>query len=434
MSTPPADDLTTEPEPRFRLGFGGWLVLAGCGVFLFWFSQRIREMVDPVQGSLKLIRSGTDHDERVRAVRDLGMSAKDDLPAVVPGLIAALDDVSPEIRAAAARSLGSTGHYVLLAKSDLAKGIEARLVQALDDADDEVRVAATDALRSMLAAPGEAFPANLAAIQQGLSAMLKSPNENVRRAAASVFGGFLKEGEPTPDALLKAFQNDPSKIVRAAAASSLRDSVRDKERVLRLLFDGLAREDLFVRRPCAESLQRFRADATSLPELLDHLKSADPNVRARSASVLGLLGGKAASAFSALLAILKEPSPKNQPRSMGGNSMPFPYPLELNPKSEAVWAIGRIAPAMGEAAVQEAIAAFFPLLDDPNDEVRSQAIVTLGDFPTSLGSRVAPFAAKLESIRRNESNPFVRSEIDDVLASLKALRERGAAKEPLGKR
>ena len=171
-----------------------------------------------------------------------------------------------------------------------------------------------------------------------------------------------------------------------------------------------------------------------MPDLLGYLKSSDRNVRARSATLLGALGDKAASALPALLEILNEPSPSNQARSMGGNPLPFPYPLELNPKSEAVRAIGMIAPKLGDPIARQVSVAFLVLLDDPNDEVRSQAIVTLGEFRSPLGPLASRLISKLESIHEKESNPYVKSEIEQAITSLNASKNLAEIAEPRGKR
>ena len=120
---------------------------------------------------------------------------------VAPALVDALHDADPDVRRAAARSLGQIGRLAFPALKDK---------KALDDPDAGVRAMVVEAIEWM--GPTAVKP---------LIKALEDESPAVRRSAARALGRLGSDARPAEAALVAAV-NDPREEVRDEAAKALR--------------------------------------------------------------------------------------------------------------------------------------------------------------------------------------------------------------------
>jgi HEAT repeat protein/lysophospholipase L1-like esterase len=205
-------------------------------------------------------------------------------------VVGALDDSSPDVRAAAAWSLGRR-HSGAGPKS------VAPLVAALRDPAETVRV---EAARSLAAVGGADRSTTLPA----LFAALGDGREQVRWAAAQTLFKIGLRAPEDVDALAGALDNkDP--YVRGFAAFSLGELGEPARAAVPDLIRALAREDGYGRGGASTALAKMGAAAgEAVPALVEGLQSADPERRWKAARVLGRIGPAAQAAVAPLVKAL----------------------------------------------------------------------------------------------------------------------------------
>ncbi|MGQ9896086.1 MAG: HEAT repeat domain-containing protein [Acidobacteriota bacterium] len=237
------------------------------------------------------LRGDRDFLVRSAAAEALG-NLKSDLGA--PALIAALDDVSPDVRAAAALALARLGQPqgILplrrrlqdaepVVRSAVAQALGKlgdrqalpELVKCLADTEPEVRTSAAEALGAL--GQSEAVEPLLRA--------LGDDNLYVRSRAALALGTL---GAPRAVLAVKELLLDKERTVRASAAEAL-GRFRDRQAVLPLL-EVLRDREPVVRQNAAFALGKI-GDETAAEGLMDALRDEDARVRARAVDALGAL-------------------------------------------------------------------------------------------------------------------------------------------------
>ncbi|MFN0182011.1 MAG: HEAT repeat domain-containing protein [Gemmatimonadales bacterium] len=266
-----------------------------------------------------------------------------DTGAVVPALIAALKDQSPEVRRAAAQSLGNLEDrratngligllddedtHVRMAAVEALGQLEDRqsvpaLVARMSDPSKEIRREAMQALAQMKEAVGvEVFRAALAdedaetrraalyamverrdkASAPVIAGMVKDRDAEVRQAALHALGELE---DPKNVAAIVGALTDPSSDVRQAALHALGNLELEAlpGEVLPLLGD----RDADVRQAAA-SIAGNSGDVRAVPRLKELLKDTDANVR--EAAVMALSEIRDAAAIDALVGGLKSSDP-----------------------------------------------------------------------------------------------------------------------------
>ncbi len=252
-------------------------------------------------------------------------------------LAVALGDPNPEVRAAAAWSLGR-GDPAARARSVLT------LVGALRDASEAVRV---EAARS-LAVAGTAERPHVA---PALFATLGDSREHVRWAAAQA---LFKIGLRAPEdvAPLAHVLENADPYVRGFAAFSLGEMGEAARGAVPALIRALAGDDGYGRGGASAALAKLGPAAVeAVPALVEGLKSADPERRWKAARVLGRIGPGAHAAVAPLTATLS-----NDP--------------DERVRANAARALGRIHASGSAEALRRAEA-------DPDEAVRREATEAL---------------------------------------------------------
>jgi HEAT repeat protein len=271
-----------------------------------------KEAVEPLIGELGNMESDV---RRMWAAEILGWV---DDPVAGGALIAALDDVSPEVRAKAAGSLG---------KLKESRSLDRLLEMLLSDPVPFVRTRVSQALGSI------GHPR----VIDTLIRVLKDPEWWVRIRAIEALEQI---GKPASGALLVALEDDDPEVVRRAATAL--------ERM------GYVHESI-------ETLERdgYRADVVKILHLVG------------KAGVTEMIFGNIATA--------KEPARKILVRLAGdignpaaGNVLRLLLDAEKNPSLRS-----RVVEALGKLAFRDAIPEILSCLRDPNEWVRRAAVVAL---------------------------------------------------------
>lgn len=254
--------------------------------------------------------------------------------------VAALDDRRPEVRAAAAWTLGQRREVG-------ARGVEA-LVRALRDDHEAVRVEAARALAAVDSTErSKAVPA--------LFAALDGPREHVRWAAAQA---LFKIGLRAPDDVrpLAGALGNADAYVRGFAAFSLGEMGEAARDAVPALIQALGRDDGYGRGGASSALAKMGPAAeAAVPALVEGLRSADPDRRWKAARVLGRLGSGARTAVAPLAEALRS-DPDERVRA------------------NAARALGRIDPSSSAEVLRRAQA-------DADDAVRREATEALKPRP-----------------------------------------------------
>jgi HEAT repeat protein len=316
---------------RFRFGMKGLLVAIACCALLVWAGVAIRDQLAGPH-PLRVIRSGNAV-ERQSAAQDLLHDPSIDADAATAGLIEALDDGDSEVRAVAAKCLGSlvADFRVRPANAKDAPGLLKRrvtvasraLVSALSDRDAGVRAAAAIGLGTMAKRQGRAVTAteelgmlawcrkhgiqyhpDLMLPPPELFAALWSASNNARRQASKTIKSC--PDITFPPELLRAL-HDQSADVRAAAVRSLGSFATDLDAEIPDLFAMMANDDATVREGCATALRSMWPKTAAVSTLVGFLKSTDPEIRFLAAQLLGRVGPEASVAIPDLIAVLNEP-------------------------------------------------------------------------------------------------------------------------------
>jgi HEAT repeat protein/lysophospholipase L1-like esterase len=255
--------------------------------------------------------------------------------------VAALDDRRPEVRAAAAWTLGQRSHEVG------ERGVEV-LVRALADDHEVVRVEAARAL-------AEVGPTERSKAVPTLFAALDDPREHVRWAAAQTLFKIGLRAPADVVALAGALGNADG-YVRGFAAFSLGEMGEAARDAVPALIQALARDDGYGRGGASAALAKMGpAAAAAVPALVEGLKSADPDRRWKAARVLGRVGPGARAAVARLT------------EALGSDP-------DERVRANAARALGRIDPSSSADVLRRALA-------DADDAVRREATEALKPRP-----------------------------------------------------
>jgi HEAT repeat protein/beta-lactamase regulating signal transducer with metallopeptidase domain len=246
--------------------------------------------------------------------------------AVVTALIAALKDTHPDVRRAAAQSLGSRGD----------RRAAAGLVDALRDTDVKVRVTAAEALGNL------SVPSSIG----GLTAATKDPSVEVRRAAFEALLHFEAD-QVSADVFLPGL-HDANPEIKAGAARALAE----------------------------------RKETRAVPELLAMLKDDKAELRQVAIQALANLGDR--SAAGPIEGTLKDPSPDVRQTALEAlaelevKTLP-PAALDLlrDEREDVRAAAAHLAARAGD---RRAVPALRQLLADERSGVRSAAVEALSEI------------------------------------------------------
>ncbi|WP_165245291.1 HEAT repeat domain-containing protein [Paludisphaera soli] len=428
LRPPPAEDAGGARKPGFSV-----LVLMGvvatCGL-TFWAVRVVRDSLAPVHGWSRMLRDG-DVDQRLEAVAGLATIDGPHVPTALPALSAAVRDGNDRVAAMASQAL-TQASLAALRSGDPAssrRAVEA-LAVALGDPRPEIRTWA--ALGIAGSGAGQLGAEGASAWTDPLIAALGDPDETVRLSAAKALGQVQCGGIGLA-ALEATLGSDASERVRVESARALGSCRTDFDRVTLVLIRALRTNHGEVRDACAGSLSliledpsRRRSEAI-VPQLVEALSDAEPEVRCQAAAVLGEIGAAAEPGLPALVAMLNEPEPERGTMSYGPGGW-----IRWEPVSNAARALGRIAP--GTSSEEEAAAALLAALREEKSDLRRAAFAQgLAEFGPELGGPAVPILLEIlrEAAGRAKSGPPApavclalgrlapRSPLaDDVLAAL----------------
>jgi HEAT repeat protein len=384
------------------------IVLVACGGVLVWTWRHASwESDHPAVGAVRALRDRNPQG-RVTAIEDLESFGLADEMIAIPPLIARLKDEDTQVRAAAAKALGTilAGGAGRGSSRDTTKAGIMAIVRLLNDPKAAVRIAAIDALQRLpwapvpVAASGRPAreirhprarivpPVDPLNVVLSLSEALADLDPEVRLAAARAVGIVGPQvpfyASSTPDATADVKPDGE----RARTDPSARIP-RFVDPFIPMLLRVLERDIPSVREACSIALAKLEppaVTAAAASDLIVALGSRDRDVRYQAAGILGRLGPDAHPAVVALIAVTQEPVgvERLDPGSLG--------PLSLDPASNAALALGRIAPSSSSA--DAAVAALAELARSDRPGRRASAIQGLAEF--GLDSRaIAIFATAL---------------------------------------
>jgi HEAT repeat protein/beta-lactamase regulating signal transducer with metallopeptidase domain len=274
--------------------------------------------------------------------------------AVVLALVAALKDSHPDVRRAAAQSLGSRGD----------RRAVTGLVEALKDTDAKVRVAAAEALGSL----------NAPAAIGSLTAATKDPSADVRRAAFEALLHFDAE-EVSADAFLPGLR-DATPEIRAGAARALGE----------------------------------RKEKRAVPELITMLKDGNAELRQVAIQALANLGDR--SALEPIAAAIKDPSAdvrQSALEALGELQLKTLPPAALDALNDDHEDVREAAVHLAaQAGDRRAVPALRQLLSDERSGIRSAAVEALSEIRDAAA--IDGLVAALKS-----SDPVVRRAAAEAL-------------------
>jgi HEAT repeat protein len=367
------------------------MIAVACFALIFWAVRSIWQSA-PVYGTARSLRTG-DAATRRAAVRELEGFTPGEAGVAVPALLEALGDQDAEVAAAAARVLGKKWDAILRSGADpgLIRAVVPGLVEALEDTRPGVRAAAAEGLGFLHGSTPVAEKGDRTGLVEAgppvraLADRLADDSEEVRRAAAVALrtvGAAYRV--PPPDGLFTALEQDPSIPVRAEVARALGHFREGLDPAVFALLKALEQKAPQVRAAAAEGLHVIHAlrwgsggnpglSAASVPSLIEALGSRNRKVRYHAAALLRRRDPAARAAIPALLTVLTEPAPAEEPSE--------PTELVFNavlsdPAIAAVRALGEIAP--GTAQSVEVVKALVEVLTSHTSwERRYEAAETL---------------------------------------------------------
>lgn len=325
-------------------------------------------------------------------------------------LLVALEDADPELRVAAARSLGERRHTDALAQ--LVHRLESVAVDEDFEGEEEML-----AITGALIAIAEPRPGETSVTEQAvelLRSRLEGAVESVRLAIAKVLGCI---GRHEDTQLVAFLLKDPSALVRRAAVDALaRLEPGTAAEPLRL---ALADEAATVRIAAASALGASQSEEV-MDDLLRLAEDSDVRVRAAAVRSLGVrfAGSDDVARRDAALRVLDQAlrdealvalAAVQALAELGGPSACRVSDVLTRREPELVReAVG----CMARYADVEALEGIVPLVSHPDWSVRAETIQALAD--RRVERAVPPILRRLET----EQDEFVR---DVILRALKRL-------------
>eukprot|EP00929_Paragymnodinium_shiwhaense_P062697 TRINITY_DN31300_c0_g3_i1.p1 TRINITY_DN31300_c0_g3~~TRINITY_DN31300_c0_g3_i1.p1 ORF type:complete len:1166 (-),score=232.78 TRINITY_DN31300_c0_g3_i1:168-3665(-) len=283
------------------------------------------------------------------------------LPKVTPVLAESTRDSRPRVRRTACIILGQMGTHSTSAME------EAGATKSLNE-DQE-------AVRQVVAAA--AVPA--------LTASLKDPVPDVRRAAATALSHYGARAASAVSGLVECIEDEDKRTRQAVVKSlgqlvgRLRNAAADLPAVACILQKGLKDEDADVRKSVAISLGQIGIHAVpTIGALTEALSDSNEEVRTRTAAVLGALPpSTVVGALEPLLINLSDES--------------------VDVREATAVAIGNLGSLVASQSVAEAVAVLFA---DLSGGVRKAALAAVGNF----GEHAAPLVQQVAKLLRDAEN------------------------------
>lgn len=280
---PPLHEALNDSDATVRLNAAS--ALAGQG-----------ENTDEIAGVLEGLTTDPTETVRWEAINSLASLGFERASETLPLLLAALNDESPNVRAAAAGAIGNLG------SSDNVDAPEAapRLVELTRDENATVRGAAAWALGHVGATAEVAVPA--------LASLIEDPNQEARDYALASLeqaGGEVALALPQLIAALK----NPDATVRTSVAKLIGLGGERSKQATDALIERLADPSVNVRVWSAYALRQIGAPAVAaVPRLAKSLgEDPEPKMRVEAARALAAFGPLAGAAADALVAACKDP-------------------------------------------------------------------------------------------------------------------------------
>lgn len=301
------------------------------------------------------------------------------VPEAIEKLTEALSAQDAESRATAAHTISKLGKD--------AKSALPLLMELLEDADAEVRRNAAAAIESLAPDGTEAIPK--------LAKLLADPQADVRVAAAGAIGAFGPKASEVVEELIRCHRDDKDSGVVLSCSLALAD----------------------IGKP-------------SVPHLIDELGNSRPDVRNRTAFILGKIGAAAHDAIPNLIELLAD---DDSVRGIAAEAI-----LRIGPREEALETLiphlesedpevrGMVALTVSKIrnAAGRALSKIRELLDDENPRMRRDAVMAIGNFGSEAYQCIAAVKVRLEDedqqVRRSAVYALseISSDSTDVLPHL----------------
>jgi HEAT repeat protein len=281
------------------------------------------------------------------------------------------------------------------------------LFRSLEDTEPRVRMAAAKALGILVGttrASGKA-PVDGQMVLSALIELLGDREVGVRSSALRALAQVGPTASTAPPPALIAALKDPSADNRADAAAAIASFDRGLDPVIPWLLRAIEHEEPRVRSAYLRALDRVEPPAISealIPALTAALASRDPVTRRSAIHLLVRIGQADGMAIRALTKTLREPI---EPSRVNAPSD--------DPVAEAVYALGKLAPATIWA--DETIATLTDFLRHVDGARRSAAAGSLGNFGQDAATAVP---ALIEALRATNSAPVSMGDGQTIAWSL----------------
>lgn len=266
------------------------------------------------------------------------------------------------------------------------------LIQGIEEEDEARRISHIVALRAAGPAAKDALPS--------LTAMLQDPSPVVRWAAAGTLAAVGRPALPAVPALARALASD-CPLVRREAADALGRIRPAAPEAVAALTQALSDSSWHVRVTAAQALGRGgRAAVEGIDGLCSLLDDEQPEVRSAAAATLGKTGLKAAPAVPLLVKCLQDPSSRVRASAAAA--------LEaIGPPDDALPALldnlglglGASRRAVLSFPPEQTLGALMAALESDDSATRTDAARVL----QALGPRAAPALPALVEALRGEA-------------------------------
>jgi HEAT repeat protein len=244
-----------------------------------------RAQADELVTELLLKLRDSEPAERAAASDALAEVAARDAERVLPALADALRDPVAKVRLHASEAL-LVAALADTRSAHAVAGLAPRLVERLTDVSPEVRAAAARALAA-------GYPHTPGVAADALVKRLDDPSVEVRKEALGALGGLASPGQRVVAALLRTLRDDPTPAVRGEAARALGGLQANENAVVTALIAALSDADPFVVRQAVRALGKLGPAAFAAAEELERIArdpEADAELRMHAVYALRSLG------------------------------------------------------------------------------------------------------------------------------------------------